>query len=138
MKEVILLYNIRDEKSRGFLSSICDAHQIELKHVSPEESSVPLGFLAYGTDEQKAPYMADDRSGQDIDHPDQTQKERFPGEPMIIFAGFTNPRLTMMLDLLKVNKLASPSLKAVLTEFNAVWDSMTLYEQLTEERARFI
>lgn len=122
LKEVVLLYNIDNKKRYQLYEKFFSSHQVELKEVTSADSSVPLGFLAYGSEEQKADY---DKSGS------------FPSEPMMVFSGFTNQRLSLMLDGLRSQGLTEVSLKAVLTEHNAVWDSATLYEQLVEERAQF-
>ena len=134
LKEIVLLYNINDDERNNLYKTFFETCQVELKQVSESERAVPLGFLAYGTEEQKSDYMpgktADDMAGNDavID---------FPPEPMMVFAGFTNQRLTYILSGLREHGLTEASLKAVLTEHNAVWNSATLYEQLAEERERF-
>lgn len=122
LKEVVLIYNIDDRNRYLLYENFFSSHQVELKEVTEAESSVPLGFLAYGSEEQKADYNI---------------PGVLPAEPMMVFAGFTNQRLRLMLDGLKSKGLTEASLKAVLTEHNAVWDSATLYEQLAEERAQF-
>lgn len=119
LKEIVLIYNIDNRKRYQLYEKFFSFHQVELKEVTRAESSVPLGFLAYGSKEQKAGYNT---------------PASFPAEPMMVFAGFTNQRLSLMLDELRRQGLTEVSLKAVLTEHNAVWDSATLYEQLVEER----
>lgn len=126
LKEVVLLYNIDDEQRMNLYKDFFEAWQIELKPVTREEGAVPLGFLAYGTKEQKADYMTGKQDSTD-----------FPKEAMMIFAGITNQRLTPILTSLRQKGLTEASLKAVLTEYNAVWDSMTLYEELAKEREQF-
>ena len=126
LKEVVLLYNIDDEDRYALYQRLFEGHQVELKLVSRAEGAIPLGFLAYGNEEQKADYTGP-----------VAKDHAFPPEPMMVFAGFTNPRLTAMLGDLRSSGLNEVSLKAVLTEHNAVWDSATLYEQLAEERDTF-
>ena len=82
----------------------------------------------YGTDEQKKAYVG----------PKGDVPVEFPPEPMLVFAGFTDRRLTAILSELREKGLSDISLKAVLTEYNAIWNSATLYSQLAEERAQFL
>lgn len=123
MRETLLIYNISLGEGMELFEEFCKEQGIEMIAVSPDEYKVPLGYMAYGSAEQKAPYML-------------PETDCFT-EPLLLFAGFTNQRLTEVLKGLKERRLPRVSLKAVLTEHNAVWDSHTLYEQLAEERAAF-
>ncbi len=140
MKETILLYNIFEKELFKKYQELCDSRQIRLVAVSDREAAVPLGFLAYGSEEQKADYIKtpEQRDDRSLDGDGKAEGlKAFPEEPMMIFAGFTNPRLTDMLGTLRTAGFPGISLKAVLTEHNALWDSCTLYEHLSEERAQF-
>lgn len=138
MRETILLYNMeRPEESDGY-RAFCDLHHIALISVPREEYGVPLGFLAFGSKEQKAPYIGDKSS-----RPAKTgglptvHSDLLFSEPMMVFAGFTDPGLKAVLRGIRMSGLPGVSLKAVLTEHNALWDSAVLYEQLSEERSAF-
>jgi len=138
MKETILLYNLFEKELFEKYQELCDSRQIRLVAVSDKEAAVPLGFLAYGSEEQKAEYMGSSENDRLLDGDGKAEKLKgFPEEPMMIFAGFTNQRLTDMLGTLRTEGFPGISLKAVLTEHNALWDSCTLYEHLSEERAQF-
>ncbi|MBQ9157230.1 MAG: DUF3783 domain-containing protein [Eubacterium sp.] len=137
MKETILLYNISRQPVLDLYQSICQEHNIELKLVPAEEYTVPVGFLAYGTREQKAPYINGTKKAS-VENAEISEAGRNPfDEPMMVFGGFTGPRLNQILKVFRESGLAGIPLKAMLTEYNAVWDSMTLYGQLSEERAAF-
>lgn len=124
MKETILIYNTLQKELLDLYNTFCEQQQIAFISVPKEEYAVPLGFLAYGSQEQKKPYIG---GGGNLGF----------DEPMLIFAGFTNQRLTQILKELREKGMPIVSLKAVLTEHNALWDSVTLYGHLAEERAQF-
>ena len=109
------------------------SRKVELKQVNPSrlEKDVPIGLLAYGTDEQKKAYSLFVVGLTEV-------PVEFPPEPMLVFAGFTDRRLTAILSELREKGLSDISLKAVLTEYNAIWNSATLYSQRAEERAQFL
>lgn len=121
IKEVVLLYDIMSEGNVKRIENTCRHLHIELKKVRPEEYRVPVGFLAYGTDEQKKEYMTGDDPLPPFD------------EPMMVLAGLTNDRLYMFMEELQRHNAPYVALKAVLTEYNAVWDSMELFEELKKE-----
>lgn len=55
-------------------------------------------------------------------------------EPMLVLAHFADGRLSSFLQAMRASTLMPVALKAVLTETNATWSSLELYEALTEER----
>lgn len=57
-------------------------------------------------------------------------------EEMLVFVGFSDRLLDLFLKKLRQNQ-ASVSLKAVLTEQNAVWNARQLQEELKQERRSF-
>lgn len=126
--ETVLLYNVDDKTKYSLYLDFFRSRKVELKQVNRLEKDVPIGLLAYGTDEQKKAYVG----------PKGDVPVEFPPEPMLVFAGFTDRRLTAILSELREKGLSDISLKAVLTEYNAIWNSSTLYSQLAEERAQFL
>lgn len=126
--ETVLLYNVDDKTKYSLYLDFFRSRKVELKQVNRLEKDVPIGLLAYGTDEQKKAYVG----------PKGDVPVEFPPEPMLVFAGFTDRRLTAILSELREKGLSDISLKAVLTEYNAIWNSATLYSQLAEERAQFL
>lgn len=119
--EVVLLYDVMSSEETNKISTICKAMDITLKVIEPSEYKVPIGFLSYGTEDQIQDYLVDSISVSTFER------------PMLVLAGFTNDRIRTFLDAMR-NQGASPiALKAVLTEYNAVWDSISLYEELKKE-----
>lgn len=55
-------------------------------------------------------------------------------EPMLVLAQFQDAKLSAFLQAMRASTLQPIALKAVLTETNAQWNSLELYEALREER----
>lgn len=119
MKETILLYNFTSPKVRNAIKSIAVQMGIRIRTVEPEQYQMPLGLLAFGSKEDQKEYL-------------MTDCQPFE-DPMLIFAGLTNQRLNQFLKLMSKNKVPQIALKAVLTEHNAGWDSVTLHDELVKE-----
>ena len=124
MEEVILFYNISERKVRELLASFCTNQGIRPVFVDNKQYDVPVGFVAYGSDRQQAIYL---REG---DGPGF-------GDTMMVFAGFSTNRVFQLLKAMKTGGLPSINYKAVLTEYNAAWSSVQLFDQLEEERRSF-
>ena len=121
LSEVVLLYDIMSSEETNRISAACKTMDATLRIVRPYEYKVPIGFLSYGTEDQIQDYLVDSESVSAFER------------PMLVLAGFTNERLHSFLTAMR-NQGASPiALKAVLTEYNAVWDSISLYEELKKE-----
>ena len=58
--------------------------------------------------------------------------EDFPGE-LLVFAHFTDARLNLFLQAMRVAKLPPVALKAVLTDENKGWNMLELHEELQKE-----
>lgn len=121
MKETILLYNLADAKTRNMIKAISVQLGIRIKTIEPSQYQIPLGLLAFGSKEDQKEYLVEENNGFD--------------DPMLVFAGFTNRRLDQFLRLMAKNKIPKISLKAILTEHNAVWNSEALHEELQKEHA---
>lgn len=68
--------------------------------------------------------------------PPEKEKEQKLDAQMIVFAGLTQQKLYMALDLLRSDpKCGKIPYKAVLTEMNQKWDAFTLLEELKKEHA---
>ncbi len=119
--ETVLFYDFMSEENREKIKKICMETGAKLKLVRPEEYRVPLGFLCYGNNEQIGEYLS-------VGNP-ASPLER----PMLLLAGFTEPRLRDFLDKMKSQGVPPVALKAVLTEYNATWDSLALYNELKKE-----
>ena len=121
LEKKILSYNLPPE-SKQQLEALCLQEQITLQIVSEKEYDIPLGFLAYGSPDQKKEFL---RSGNAAG----SQVE----EPMLVFAGFMQQDLMHFLQQMKLAGISRINLKAMLTEFNAVWNSSMLYGEIKKE-----
>ena len=128
LEKKILSYNLPPE-STGQLEALCREEQIRLLAVSEKEYDIPLGFLAYGSPEQKKDYL---RTG-------STAAGQAGGinDPMLVFAGFMQPDLMRFLQQMNLAGIKKVGLKAMLTEHNAVWNSSMLYEEIKKEHEYF-
>ena len=54
-------------------------------------------------------------------------------DPMLVFAGFTGQKLDQFLNAMRKQKIPRINLKAMLTEHNVQWDSVTLHDELAKE-----
>ena len=120
LKKVILLYNIESLTYRKALEDFCRDRDISLRYVKAEEYDVPLGFLAYGKEEDRAEYI---RQGRGREFKD----------PMMVFSGFDQDALFAIFKDLRAAGIVTTDLKAVMTEHNAVWDSLALRSELLKE-----
>ena len=119
--ETVLYYDFISEENRKKLEKVCRETGAKLKVIRPEEYRVPLGFLCYGSEEQIGEYLSDGDTAPPLER------------PMLLLAGFTEPRLRVFLDKMKSQGIPPVALKAVLTEYNATWDSLALYDELEKE-----
>ena len=107
LQKVILLYNIDSPAYIKALTTFCLKRGIRLQSVKPEEYDVPLGFVAYGTEENKEEFI---------------RKE--PGkefsEPMMVFSGFPGQSLMELFKELRNNPLDENGLRLVYLEDIAV------------------
>ena len=119
--EKVLLYDRMSAEDVDRIRKACENMEVSLKIISPSEYKVPVGFLAYGTEDQIREYLT------------ETDPSAAFERPMLLLAGFTNDRLHKILDEMSSQGAAPIALKAVLTEYNATWDSLSLYEELKKE-----
>ena len=52
---------------------------------------------------------------------------------LLVFAGFTGAKLNQFLNAMYKQKIPRVNLKAMLTEHNVNWDSVTLHDELAKE-----
>lgn len=121
LQEIVLLYDNMPGDDVSKIASACTSMDVNLKIISPGQFKVPMGFLAYGTEDQIREYLTDPATENTFE------------KPMLVLAGFTNHRITAFLNEMKKKDVPPIPLKAVLTEYNAVWDSFCLYEELKKE-----
>lgn len=121
MKETLLLYNITDKKIRSTLQLLSVKMKFRLRVVAPSQYKMPLGLLAFGSPADQEEYLVDEPAAFD--------------DSMLFFAGFSSGRLNQVLAQMAKNKTPKVNLKAAMTEHNAVWDSIQLHKELSEEHA---
>ena len=111
----VLLYNIGGEKLRKIRTALLRLG-LSGRTVSSEEYGHPIGFLAglvgFGPSE--------DFGGED-----------FTGE-MMLMSGLSSRQFSALLDTLRASR-CTVTLKAVVTESNALWNSSELYRALRTE-----
>ena len=113
---LVLLYNIPEgEKLRRIRVALL-RQGIASRTVTYPEYGHPLGYLA----------------GLDGFAPgEEYHGEDFCAE-MLVMSGLPSQQFSALLDTLRASR-ATVTLKAVVTETNAQWDSLTLYRALQEE-----
>lgn len=123
MRETVLLYNIQDKKTRSAIQFIAVQMKIRVRSVAPSQYHMPLGLLAFGKEEDQKEYLTNAPAAFD--------------DAMLVFAGLPAGRLHVFLSQMGKEKVPTIDLKASLTEHNAVWDSVTLHDELVKEHASF-
>lgn len=108
----------------GLIDQACQAFGIAVEHIGKEDYTVPLGFLAYGSQEDKKPYHREFGN---------EELER----PTMLLSALTDQRLQEFLGYLRSQQVPSVGLKAMLTEYNAEGDVYALYQELEKEEAYF-
>ena len=110
----VLLYNC---SAPGFskLRQIFAMLRLRMRVVTPEQYHISLDELSEGKGEAG-------EAAQPI------------SETMLVFCGLNDALLHQVLEVIRVAKLPPIHLKAVLTETNAQWNSLELYEELCRER----
>ena len=121
MRETVLLYNIQDKKTRSAIQFIAVQMKIRVRSVAPSQYHMPLGLLAFGKEEDQKEYLTNAPAAFD--------------DAMLVFAGLPAGRLHVFLSQMGKKKVPTIDLKASLTEHNAVWDSVTLHDELVKEPA---
>ncbi len=121
MRETVLLYNIDDKKARSAIQLIAVQMKVRVRAVSPSQYRMPLGLLAFGQADDQKEYLTEDSAGFD--------------DAMLVFAGFSGGRLNEFLSQMAKKRVPKIDLKASLTEHNAVWDSVSLHDELVKEHA---
>ena len=115
MKATALAYGY-DSKEIKTLKTVCTRLDIRLRRVEAGEYAQPIGaFFGMASRVEDSPGAGE-----------------IPGR-MLVLAGLGSRQLEALLSALKTAR-AGASLKAVLTEHNALWTGPALYAELTKER----
>lgn len=114
----VLLYNLDGSERARKIKFVLIRMGVRIKNVKQEDYLKPIGALAGITGIE---------SGDSVyDGPGFT-------EEMLVMKGFSDSQIDEMILRFRKEKLEKVDLKAVLTETNKTWDSITLYENLREE-----
>ncbi len=117
MRETVLLYNFNGERKKQLTKALLPLG-FRLKAVAKEDYLKPVGVLAGLKD------MEDNGS--------VYEGEEFQDE-MMLMAGFTSARIDTLIGALRKNGVGRINYKAVLTETNKNWDSVSLFQELKKE-----
>lgn len=117
MRETVLLYNFSGERKRQLTKALLPLG-FRLKTVVKEDYLKPVGFLAGVKDVE--------------DNGSVYEGEEFQDE-MMLMAGFTSSRIDALIGALRKNGVGRVNYKAVLTETNKSWDSVSLFQELKKE-----
>lgn len=112
---LLLIYNISGRELKK-LKQLCAGKSIRARLVAPSEYGEKLGALCGRLPRKGAQAVMNDI-----------------GE-MLIFADFGENQLDMLLSELDTARICKTAIKASLTPYNAVWDSIRLWTELCRER----
>lgn len=113
---ILLLYNFKNEGPKNdVIRLLCVRLGIKVRPVTQHEYAQRLSALA-GMEKDDTPYTG----------------AGFADE-MLVFVGFTNELLDAFLQGYRGAKIPPVPLKAVLTQSNALWNSLQLREELLRE-----
>lgn len=117
MKPVLLCYHLTGDKGSKILFTAMRLG-VRLRPVQPEEYSQTLNALC-----GLAPMDAPSYEGEDF------------ADEMLVMGNFSDRLIDQFLEGLRRTKAPRVALKAILTDANGGWDSITLHRELSEERA---
>ena len=115
----ILIYNISGPELKK-LKALCAGKGVRARAVRPEEYGEPTGALC----------SLRERTG--------TPAPSGSVGQMLIFSGFGEKQLDMMLAELDTARLCKSAVKAVLTQYNISWDAVKLYSELSLEHEKMM
>lgn len=114
---VLLCYNLKEDKASK-IKQLAMRLRIRIRVVSAMEFHQPLAVLCGYAQPLELPPVP----------------EPFTTE-MLVLANFTQPMLTDFLNGFRHGAIPAVTLKAMLTETNQQWDSVTLHHELSQEHA---
>ena len=126
MKETILLYNLHSPATRNKIKFLCIQGGIHIRVVDKDQYHIPVGTLAFGKKEDIESYINSENT-------ESSESNASFDDPMLVFAGFTGTKLDQFLNAMRKQKIPRINLKAMLTEHNVNWDSVTLHDELAKE-----
>ena len=118
MRETVLVYNFKDAERLMKIRQALMPLGFRLKAVAKEDYLKPVGFLAGLKDIE--------------DNGMVYEGEEFEDE-MLLMAGFTSARIDTLILALRKKGAGRINYKAVLTETNKNWDSVSLFKEIKRE-----
>lgn len=129
MKETVLLYNINAEKAKN-IKRILLLLGVRAKNVTEDMYKEKLGVLAGIMTKEEIQKEKTAIGTEKM----ETAEETVPfAEEMLVMCGFSNERVDRFLLEMRKKKVEKIDLKAVLTPYNARWNSYELYYELKKE-----
>ena len=111
---VLLIYNISGPELKR-LKTLCAKKSVRARAVSPDDYGEPVGALCSLRERTGAP-----APGGEVGQ-------------MLVFAGFGENQLDMLLAELDTVRVGKNAIKAAVTRYNAAWDSVRLWQELSRE-----
>ena len=112
---VLLCYNLANDKAAK-IRLLAMKLQIRIRTVTPEEYAKPLEMLCGY-----------------VDAAESLPVQQVFTDEMLVLANFPQPTLIAFLNGFRQGKIPTVSLKAILTDTNQHWDSVTLHKELVLE-----
>lgn len=129
MKEMVLLYNIDEEKAKK-IKRVLLLLGIRAKKVTADLYEEKLGVLAGMMTKEEAQNIKPSIEPEKVDVSEETLP--FTDE-MLVMCGFSNARVDSFLMEMRKKKIERIDLKAVLTPYNALWNSYEIHRELEKE-----
>lgn len=128
----MLLYNINGDKAKN-IKKILLLLGIRVKIVTEDMYGEKLGVLAGMLTKEETQNVKINVEPEEV----EVAGENVPfTEEMLVMCGFSNERVDRFLMEMRKQKVQKIGLKAVLTPYNALWDSYELYRELMKEHKR--
>ena len=120
MNKQILLYNIPNETAAA-LRKAARPLNCKVREIPQNEFYLPIGMVA----------------SSDVVFPvERSPKSDLSGK-MAVICGFSGMAIDIVLNMMKSCGIRRDTLKAVLTDTNALWNADELYDELTREHNNF-
>ena len=125
MKETVLYFSPKKTPQTAALKGLLIRMGIRIRNIAPEQVNEQVGALAGIAGFEKA-------NAKPATDPNTAAKLQ---EEMLVLCNFSEARLDALLQGMRRSGIRI-ALKAMLTESNASWTFLQLYEELSEEHAR--
>lgn len=133
MKETVLLYNINGEKAKN-IKRVLLLLGLRGKSVTEDLYGEKIGILAGMLTKEE---IQNEESTVDPKEIGNVQENVPFTEEMLVMCGFSDEKVDKFLMEMRKKKVGKINLKAVLTPYNALWNSYELYHELKKEHKSF-